>query len=74
VAIEALGNGRAGTIELSLSGDAGRLGDEGYELRVLADRVLLKAANPAGLFYGCQTLRQLFPPQIETCVWGTRGQ
>jgi hexosaminidase len=66
VATEALGNGRAGTIELSLSGDAGRLGDEGYELRVLADRVLLKAANPAGLFYGCQTLRQLFPPQIES--------
>ena len=66
VAMEASGNGRAGAITLSLSGDAGRLGDEGYELRVLADRVLIKAAKPAGVFYGCQTLRQLFPVQIES--------
>src|ERR1019366_9046374 len=48
------------------SGDAGRLGDEGYELQVLPDRVLIKAAKLAGVFYGCQTLRQLFPAQIES--------
>ncbi|MEK7677893.1 MAG: glycoside hydrolase family 20 zincin-like fold domain-containing protein [Verrucomicrobiota bacterium] len=65
VATEASGNGRAGASELSLSGDTGRLGDEGYELQVLADRVLITAAKPAGVFYGCQTLRQLFPGQIE---------
>ena len=46
VATEASGNGRAGAVELSLSGDANRLGDEGYELQVLADRVLIKAASP----------------------------
>ena len=73
VAMETSENNRAGTIKLSLSGEAGRLGDEGYELQVLADCVLIKAAKPAGLFYGCQTLRQLFPPQIEsrTKVEGT---
>jgi hexosaminidase len=73
VATEASGTGRAGAIQLSLAGDAGRLGDEGYELQVLADRVRIQAAKPAGLFYGCQTLRQLFPPQIEspTKVAGT---
>ena len=60
----ASGKARAGAIELSLSGDAARLGDEGYELQVLADRVVIQAAKPAGVFYGCQTLRQLLPPQI----------
>lgn len=66
VAIESSDNGCAGAIQLSLSGDAGRLGEEGYELKVLADRVLIRAAKPVGLFYGCQTLRQLFPSQIES--------
>jgi hexosaminidase len=41
------------------------LGDEGYELRVEEDVVTIAAANPAGVFYGVQTLRQLLPPAIE---------
>lgn len=57
---------RAGTIELSLAGDAARFGDEGYELRVSTDRIRIEAARPAGAFYACQTLRQLFPPPIES--------
>jgi hexosaminidase len=66
VETEASANGKAGTIELSVSGDIDRFGDEGYELNVFGDRVLIKAARPAGAFYGCQTLRQLFPVQIES--------
>jgi len=58
------GSGQPGAIELLLAADAGRRGDEGYTLDVLPDRILIQAAKPAGLFYGCQTLRQLFPPQI----------
>ena len=58
-------NGRSGSISFSLKGDLKILGDEGYQLQVLPDRILIKAAKPAGLFYGCQTLRQLFPFQIE---------
>ena len=39
------------------------LGTEGYELRV-TDHVSIGAPTSAGLFYGAQTLRQLFPPEI----------
>ena len=42
------------------------LGAEGYELIVKPDSILLRAPNPAGLFYGAQTIRQLLPPQIES--------
>jgi len=40
------------------------LGEEGYELKVTAQSVSIRAAKPAGLFYGIQTLRQLLPPSI----------
>jgi hexosaminidase len=42
------------------------LGPEGYELKVLKDRVLINAQMPAGVFYACQTLRQLLPSYIES--------
>jgi len=35
------------------------LGDEGYLLQAEADRISIRAAKPAGIFYGLQTLRQL---------------
>jgi hexosaminidase len=56
---------RAGAICLRLADLEGRLGREGYLLDVGADRILLEAAAPAGLFYGVQTLRQLLPAAIE---------
>lgn len=42
------------------------LGKEGYRLSVTAQRVTLQANEPAGLFYGVQTLLQLFPKEIES--------
>ena len=40
------------------------LGAEGYELIVAPDSVVIRAPTQAGLFYGVQSLLQLFPPQI----------
>jgi hexosaminidase len=42
------------------------LGEEGYELVITPDLVTLVAYQPAGLFRGVQTLRQLLPPSIES--------
>jgi hexosaminidase len=48
-----------GTIALSLAGD---LPPEGYRLRVGPAGVSIVGGDPAGAFYGAQTLRQLMPP------------
>jgi hexosaminidase len=39
------------------------LGDEGYRLSVGKQKVDVRAAKPAGLFYGLQTFRQLLPAE-----------
>jgi hexosaminidase len=40
------------------------LGNEGYELTIATNSVVIRAPTDAGLFYGVQTLLQLLPPQI----------
>ncbi len=50
---------------LSLAEDSS-LGAEGYSLIADANFVIIKAQQPAGLFYGVQTLRQLLPIEIES--------
>jgi hexosaminidase len=37
---------------------------ESYELTVTADSVIVRAAQPAGLFYGAQSFLQLLPPEV----------
>lgn len=56
---------RRGSIYLSLNLNDTLLGDEGYQLEITTQKVILKANKPAGLVFGIQTLRQLFPPSIE---------
>jgi len=51
----------AGGIRFELAGD----GDpEGYALTVTSQGATLRAARPAGLFYGAWTLSQLLPPEV----------
>ncbi len=51
-------------IALILSDDT-ILGDEAYTLKITEKRVVLEANQPAGLFRGVQTIRQLLPAKIE---------
>ena len=53
------------SIQLSLDASKTALGLEGYELVVTRDGVTLTAAQPNGLFYGVQTIRQLLPWSVE---------
>lgn len=41
------------------------LGNEGYRLVVNPQLIVVQANKPAGLYYGVQTLLQLFPEEIE---------
>lgn len=52
-----------GGIRLRL--DNGPFGDEGYRLDSGARGVTITARDPAGLFHGVQTLRQLLPAAVE---------
>jgi hexosaminidase len=42
------------------------LGPEGYLLKIDPESVRISASSEAGVFYGCQTLRQLLPPTVES--------
>lgn len=42
------------------------IGKEGYTLNAENNRIHIYANTPAGLFYGVQTLLQLFPKEIES--------
>lgn len=53
-----------GAISLEI-GDTAITGAEAYELIVASDRVTIRANQPAGLFYGVQTFRQLLPAFVE---------
>ncbi len=54
-----------GNILLSLTGADPAIGEEGYELTITPDLVTVKANQPAGLFHGIQTIRQLLPSAID---------
>jgi len=58
----------AGNFYLTTMGGDAALGAEGYQLTITPDGVQLVADQPAGLFWGVQTIRQLLPPVIERPV------
>ena len=53
------------SIIVQIDTEKAALGAEGYELSVQEHGIRIVAAAPNGIFYGCQTLLQLFPPEIE---------
>ncbi len=55
----------ANSILLSLANDKS-IPAEGYRLKVTVDGISITAKEPAGIFYGVQTLLQLLPKQIES--------
>ncbi|NUR73329.1 MAG: family 20 glycosylhydrolase [Hamadaea sp.] len=55
-------------ISLLLSGAPASVGPEGYQLTVAANAVTIRALQPAGLFRGLQTLRQLLPPEADAAT------
>ncbi len=59
-----------GSIFLFSSPADKELGDEGYELTIRTNSVIVSAARPAGLFYGVQTLRQLLPADPRAAPGG----
>jgi len=52
------------TIELVLMDDLSSLGEEGYKINISDKKVLISAYTEQGIFWGIQTLRQLFPHEI----------
>ena len=59
--------GEAGTIQLRLNPAAdSAIGKEGYVLESKPQSVVISANQPAGLFYGMQTLLQLLPAEVES--------
>jgi hexosaminidase len=58
---------QGGSIQLNLLANPDpKLGKEGYTLAASAKGVVIAANEPAGLFYGMQTLLQLLPKEIES--------
>jgi hexosaminidase len=62
--VDAVAAPAAGMIHLGIGPVEGG-GDEGYQLTVSADRIVVTANHAAGLFYGVQTLKQLLPAFVE---------
>ena len=60
------------SVALRLDPARTNLGAEGYELTISPRQVQIVAAQPAGLFYGVQTMRQLLPPSVEHIASYTR--
>ena len=65
--VSTVSNANHPTIKLILnSQNDPQLGLEGYKLNVNTSQIVITANKPAGIFWGVQSLLQLFPPAIES--------
>ena len=66
---------RSRAIRFEFSDKLPKIGDEGYTIDVSTKAIIIRAAQPAGLFYAIQTLRQLLPvsafskTKVEDVTW-----
>ena len=68
-AVSIVSNVPTAIIKLSLNKTPNQvIGNEGYQLNVTTSDITITANQPAGLFYGVQTLLQLLPKEIESNV------
>ena len=51
---------------LFINKDLSNLGEEGYKLNITQSSINITASHIRGLFYGVQSLRQLFPAEFES--------
>jgi len=58
------------TITLRITENVKSFKHEGYNLKVSQNGIDISALTPTGIFYGIQTLRHLFPPEIESQTQG----
>ena len=58
------GQAKNNIINFVIASDLNDFGDEGYQLKVTNDRIVIAATAEPGIFYGIQTVRQLLPEQI----------
>ncbi|MDI1461519.1 beta-N-acetylhexosaminidase [Catellatospora sp. KI3] len=66
--VAAAPSGSPSGIALLLTGAPASVGAQGYQLDVTATAITVRANQPAGLFAGVQTLRQLLPPAVEAAT------
>ncbi len=64
--------GNSGSVKFILNkSEVAQLGKEGYTLESAANGITITANQPAGLFYGMQSLLQLLPKEIESKTPGS---
>jgi len=65
---EVEGESNENTILLKIDSSCNNLNSEGYRLKVHSDGIQIQANSAKGLFYGVQSLLQMFPPTFYKSV------